>query len=455
MNSKPHIGHAFEFIIADIIARHARAKKQVFFNVGIDEHGIKVQQAAERENLDPQIYCNKLAEDWKRFCSWFEISYDNFYRTTDDAHKELTVRIFQDFITRDFCYKDIYKGKYCIGCETFITEKEVVDNKCPIHQTELQDLNEENYFFKLSYFRDRIKDILANNNLSKELKAQAENFNEISITRKNVDWGVKIPGSDDTLYVWFEALLNYCLALTLAYPNKKEWEEFWSNSLIICGPDNLKFQAYILQAINLALDLPQNKEVLVHSVILDDKGKKMSKTVGNVVDPFEQSLIYGVSPVRFYLGLGLSTTGQANYSETDLINLWNSQIVDGLGNSIARVLHLIDIKGIDINEPLNETYQQFLNVKESRLDFCLEHYHLNDLRDELNDFVTYINRRINDEKPFSKDCKNPEAILNECYHGLKLICKYYSYIIPSYTQAFFQAFEGKKKVILFNKLEKK
>ncbi len=456
VNSKPHIGHTFEFVLADIIARFYKQKygsENVFFNTGVDEHGIKVQQAALSANLPPQKYCDQLAETWKAFCSDFKIQYDNFYRTSDSEHIQATKSIFKVlFLGKNFVVKEKYKGKYCVGCESFITEKEIINNKCPIHLTDLQELEEENYFFLLSKFRNQIQDILIDKSLSEDLKNQMRDFDKISITRRNVDWGVKVDSG--TLYVWFEALLNYVLALTNhKHDSILHQKRFlmWENSLIICGQDNLKFQAYILQAINLALGIPQNKQVLVHGMILDKEGKKMSKSLGNVVDPIEQKDKYGVSPLRWYL-FSNRIYNYFGYDENLLISTWNSQVVDSYGNLVSRVLHLIDLKSIDTNIVFPDEWVDNFISESSFLDIYFELNDFESFKNVLIDQINKLNKYINDTKPFSKECQYPEQILKRLFFGIEIISKYIKLIIPEYASSIDNALKQKKKAILFKKL---
>jgi len=453
-NSIPHIGHTFEFVIADIIARFYRHKGYtVLFNTGLDEHGIKIQQAAQKEGVAPDIFCWTLSELWKTFCKKYQISYDNFYRTSDERHKIGVKKIFEEYFKDEqYIFKKKYIGKYCIGCESFITEKEIIDNKCPIHKTELKELEEENLFFNLEYLKHNVTDILVNKSLSKELKNICNDFDEISITRQGIDWGIKI-NETETLYVWFEALLSYCLSAGFEdIPN--DFKEFWESSLIICGKDNLKFQAYILQAINFALGISQNKEILVHGMILDEKGVKMSKTLGNVIDPIDQLEKFGVSPVRYYLFFGLNIFEDSCYSEDNLIDLWNSDIVNGFGNLVARVLHLIDIKKIKIsyNEISNGWDHQLQNWQ-IELNQSFTTYNFHRLRINLNFYISGLNTTINTEKPFDKNCENAEEILNELYYGIKVISEYYKIILPEFSDKIENCLSSKKKEILFKRIE--
>ncbi len=454
INSKPHIGHCFEFCIADVITdfyRHKLGDNNVFFNLGIDEHGQKIYQKSVEEGFtNPQEYCDKLSDTWKIFCEIFQIDYNNFYRTTDENHKKNVLRFF-DEIKSNF-YKKPYEGKYCVGCESFKTEKEIVNNKCIIHNTELTYIEEENTFFPLHKFASQIKDILVDKNLSKEFANLLEDDFDLSITRKNVKWGVQL-NEEETIYVWFDALLNYIFSIKY-YEDREYFNEYWKNSLQICGKDNLKFQAYIFQAILVANDIPQTKELLVHGTILDENGFKMSKTTGNVIDPVEQKEKWGLSPLKYYLTFGLSLYDDSKYSEKELVNLWNSEIVNGLGNLISRTLHLIDIKNITPDESsLSISLKEELNIFKINIEESFEKYDFISVKNSLNSNITKLNKRFQNERPFDKDCSNYKEILNEIYFELKTTALYYSIILKEHKDAIDKAFIENKKTILFKPLE--
>ena len=348
-------------------------------------------------------------------------------------------------------YKKTYNGKYCVGCESFKTDKEVEDNKCIIHKSDLTDIQEENTFFPLHKFSHLIKDILVNKSLSQELKNILQDDFDLSITRKNVKWGIEL-NDDETIYVWAEALMNYVLSIKY-YEDPEYFKSFWDNSLQICGKDNLKFQAYILQALLLANNIPQTKELLVHGTILDENGFKMSKSLGNVIDPIQQKEKFGLSPVKYYLTFGLSLFDDSKYSEKDLINIWNSDIVKGFGNLISRTLHLIDIKNIEPNEEsLTIDFQNYLKMIEYNIEDSFEKYDFNNVRNLLNQSISKINKKYEVERPFDKECILYSEILNEIYCELKLLSKYYSLILKEYKNDIEKAFVDNKKIILFKSL---
>lgn len=458
VNSKPHIGHTFEFVLADIIARYYKGVENdadVFFNVGIDEHGIKVQQAAEKAGIPPQEYCDILAIVWKDFCSKFQISYDNFYRTSSPEHKRKVLEFFNLIKNPEYVYQKEYVGQYCVGCEAFVTEKEIIDGKCPIHLIPLETTTETNWFFNLAKFRDGIKDSLVDKKLSNELKNISQSFDEISISRENVDWGIKFDDKN-TFYVWFEALLNYAFSAGFlgSRDERENFNSLWSNSLIICGPDNLKFQAYILPALLAAAEISQPKEVLVHGNILDANGVKMSKTLGNVIDPIEQLEKFGVSPVRFYLFAGLNTFDSSSYSEQALINLWNSEVVNNFGNLLSRLLHLIDIRGIKYPTfNISDEFSKGLYERTQHLCSLFEQYKFAEFRDTLFKNVSNLNKRINDEKPYAKESTDYEKVLSEIWLEAVNYAEFYSLIIPEYKSAIENALDEKKKISIFPKID--
>jgi methionyl-tRNA synthetase len=453
LNSVPHAGHCFEFVLADFISdyfRHKLGKDNVFFNLGVDEHGQKIAQKAKEEGFENiQEFCDKYADVWKHFCSDFQIDYNNFYRTTSPKHKEQVNRFFEQ-IKKD-TYKKEYEGKYCVGCESFKTNKEIINNQCPTHKTELLDLKEENIFFKLQKYAPLIQDTLVDKSLSNELKNLLKDEFDLSITRKNVDWGVKNEDGD-TFYVWAEALSNYLFAAGY-YENPEEFKEWWENSIQICGKDNLKFQSYIFPALCLAADIPQIKEVLVHGIILDDKGQKMSKSVGNVIDPLQQKEKFGLLPLKYYLLFGLNTFKDSKYSEKDLIELWNSDIVNGLGNSISRLLHIIDTRSAEIDfEALSEDFKQKLTSEYKSIDNYFVNYEFQNARLSLVKIINEINTRINDEKPYHKDCEKFNQILNELYYQLKNVIPFYKIILKEKSDELERTIEEKKKAILFQRI---
>ena len=444
INSIPHIGHCFEFIISDFITRYERSKgNSVFFNTGVDEHGIKVQLTAEKNNITPQEWCDAYYIKWIDFCRKIQLSNDNFFRTSSPEHKDFSLKCFNQLLSTGFLVKKKYKGYYCNGCESYKTEREIIDNKCSIHLSELIETEEDNYFFDLT--KNPIDNTLIDVSLRKELEKNISELKEISITRKNVDWAIKID-NDTSLYVWTEALLNYYESVL---NNKKDYKSYWENSLIICGKDNLKFQSYILPALLKALGIPQNKKVLVHGTILDNAGIKMSKTLGNVIDPIDIINKYGISPLRFYFST-FNFFKDSKFNPIELINNWNSLIVNQFGNTITRLFHIGKIK----NVTYTTEYSYYIKHKDSfnNIKTLLDNYDYTNALNKCFELVSFINKRINDEKPYDKESTNAEEIITEGYVLLKEISNVICIIIPEYDNILRTSFINKEKVILFNKL---
>lgn len=455
-NSVPHIGHALEFIQADALVHYFKgvAKENVFFNIGIDENGLKVYTKAKELGIDTQAYLDSLALDWIEFCKKFEIESDNFYRTTRISHHGMVQRFWTKCLERGDLYKKPYSGLYCVGCESFKTEADLIPGYryCPDHNTVPIVIEEENWFFKVSKYKGLVygwlqanKDVLIPQSKLTELENIILQSDDISVSRlkKNVPWGVTVPGDEDqVIYVWFEALLNYIFAV----------EDFDAQYFIqLCGPDNLRFQGSLLQAILASSNHKHTSKLLVHGTVVDASGKKMSKSMGNVVDPMEQLQKYGLDAVRYYTLAGLPTYKNASWSESDLVKKYNSELADDYGNLLARVLHLIDTKNVEITGPEFE-FEHAVEVLVKNAKYHWQEYDINMAVNETNVLLKMGNKYINDTKPWEKD-KNYQQILNNLYF---LLCETNKLYLPVLSAKTYQLIEEalvlKKKVIIFPKL---
>lgn len=470
-NSNPHIGHSFEFIIGDALSRYYKNKlghDNVFFNIGLDEHGLKIQQASEKEGIHTQLFLNNLEQQWKGFCTYFDIKYDNFYRTSSLVHNKKVQIVWKKQKSEGNIYKKFYRGAYCVGCESFKLEKDLIDGRCPDHASiELQDISEENYFFKLEKFKEHLQkwrreksDFLFPEKKNSELDNFIENLQDISVSRNKVvvHWAVPVPDDEtQSIYVWFDALLNYVFSVGYDW-DLDRFQEFWQEGKVIqiCGPDNLKFQAVIFQAILAALEIKNTDHLLVHGTILDKDGKKMSKTVGNVIDPIEQVRKYGIDAVRYYSLAGLSTFENSNWDENQLISLYNSHLADNFGNLLARVLHLIDIKGIDVDYSLVETDKRSVlldyDIENSIRPLLEKDFNFHEYCNAINSCVKSGNIYINEEKPW-EDKPGAECVLIELHYLLTRLADLYEPIIPNAIKEVKRALKENKKVIIFKKLQ--
>lgn len=456
INSSPHIGHAFEFILADCITRYLRINGiDVHFNIGLDEHGNKVWLKSQELEIDIEKYIENLTNIWLDFCQKFNINYDTFYKTSDEQHHKNVKIIWNRFVNRGDIYKKSYEGKYCIGCESFKLDKELVNGKCSDHPTTKIDIiSEENYFFKLTKYKDSIlswiisnPEVLKPSSKIEELKNLIIGSEDISISRlkKNCPWGVDVPGDDNqVIYVWFDALLNYIFAAGYLTDNFN-----WNNVIQLCGPDNLRFQGLIFQSFLESENIKKTNKLLVHGTVLDKNGKKISKTLGNTIDPIDQLNKYGIDAVRYYSVCGLSNWNDSNWNESDLVNLFNNDICNDWGNLVARVLHLIDTKSVNINYPEDNYKSLVLNNIES-INNLWNEFQIKEALQKTNELSKLCNKYINDEKPWKSD--NYEIILNNLFFTIEQINKLYYPIFPERCNELDLALKEKRKIILFNKI---
>ncbi len=356
VNSEPHIGFALEIVRADAMTRVNRlAGKEVWFNTGTDEHGQKIFQKAEEMGIPTIEYCNIFADKFKELKSSLNLSYNTFIRTTDEKH----IKAAQEFWKRCFENGDIYKKnysvKYCVGCELEKTDSDLKDGKCPDHPNKnLEIRDEENYFFRFSNYQEKLLEFYKNNSdfvkpdyrmkeIANFVEAGLADFS-ISRLRTKMPWGVEVPGdSEQVMYVWFDALVNYIS--TLDWPqNTNSFKEWWPG-IQVCGKDNLRQQTAMWQAMLMSANLPNSKRVFVNGFILSN-GQKMSKSLGNVIDPLAWVEKYGTDAVRYFLLSSLSSFDDSDVTEERFREVYTSDLVNGLGNLTARVAAMVEKSGI-------------------------------------------------------------------------------------------------------------
>ncbi len=460
INSKPHVGHLFEFILADAISRFLKVQgNDVQFNVGLDEHGLKVYTKAIELGVTPQEYISDLTTLWLDFCRAFHINYDTFYKTSDTAHHEKLQTIWRVLVASDLIYKGKYAGNYCLGCESFKLDKELINGKCPDHQsTELQFVEEEMYFFRLTNFKDSLLHwIETSPNFLHPASKRSELINlindvrdiPVSRNKEKCPWGIEVPDdSDHVMYVWFDALHSYICSAGFLTPKFE-----WGNVIQICGADNLRFQAVIFQAFLQTHGIHKTNTLLVHGTILDAAGKKMSKSDGNVIDPIEQLNKYGLDAVRYYT-LTLNTYGDSSWNETDLVNRFNSEICNDYGNLISRVLHLIETKRPEGDICEFENPQSDISLHTSK-EYVLitelwSQFKIKEAIAATNSLVNYGNKYINDTKPWSSLAYL--EILGNMYHFIRRLNSLYYPVFPHRTSGIRNAIASQRKAILFNKI---
>ncbi len=352
VNDKPHIGHAYTSVAADILARwHKQQGKEVFFLTGTDEHGAKVAQAAEKAEQSPKEFCDNRAQDFQNAWALFNIKYDKFIRTTDPAHEAAIARALQRMFERDFIYQGVYEGLYCVGCEQYKILDDLVDGKCPEHLIEPQLMKEESYFFKLSFFGQEIEKRILNDELliePKERKNEILSFirsglKDISISRKSVKWGIPLPfDKEHTTYVWVDALLNYLTGLGWNGDNEKDLK-FWPVDAQLMAKDIVRVHATIwpglLLALNNGFDLP--KKFFVHGFFTINS-QKMSKSLGNVIWPEEMIAKFGADASRYLLMASTPFGQDGDISWAKMTEKYNAELANGLGNLVSRVFNIIE-----------------------------------------------------------------------------------------------------------------
>ena len=353
VNSDPHIGFALELVQSDAVARYQRLiGKEVFFSTGTDEYGQKIWEASQKEGKNVQDYVDYYAQKFLDLKGVLNLSCDNFIRTTSKEHILAVQEFWRLCDKKGDIYKKVYKGLYCVGCEKFITEKDIVDGKCLLHPTkDLEMVEEENYFFKLGNYKKKLLEYLSNEKaiLPEWRKKEAIDFvqnamEDFSISRKKerLSWGIPIPGDDtQVMYVWFGAFVNYIS--TLGWPNDKEkFEKFWQNGETVqtAGKDMVKFQSAMWQGMLMSAGLPTTNVIVYHGFITGEGGIKMSKSIGNVINPFDLVKEYGTDALRYFLLREISSFEDSPFTLERFKDAYNSGLANGLGNLASRILTL-------------------------------------------------------------------------------------------------------------------
>ena len=417
VNNEPHIGFGMELVQADVLARyHRQLGDDVLFSTGTDEHGGKMAERAAELKLTPKQFTDKMSQYFRQVLPLLNISNDRFIRTTDPSHEQRAQLIWQNL--SKFIYKGTYRGWYCTGHEEFFPEQVVKDNKgtCPDHNRPYEQLQEENYFFKLSSFRKQIAQAIESDNFrvipktrkNEILSLIKAGLADISISRPKdkIAWGITIPGDEtQVIYVWFEALLNYITVL--GYPEHADFKKFWPADIQVIGKDILRFHAAIWPGILLALGLPLPKMLYVHGHIVVEH-KKMSKSLGNVVAPADIVKIYGADSFRYFFLRHIPSYNDGDFSWERLDAAYNAELADQLGNAVSRTAAMISQyqKGLigDIPEPDHDIAAYQRAMADCRFDKALE---------EVWEQVKGLNQYIDETKPWEIAKTGDEAHMRE------------------------------------------
>lgn len=428
-NAPPHIGFAFELIQADVLARYQRLLgEDVLFLTGTDEHGIKIARVSEKEGKQPQEFVDDIAKKFRKLAGTLNISNDDFIRTTDKKnHWPVVEKVWRKLKEGGDIYKKNYQGFYCSGCEAFITKKDLINGKCPIHQKEPEAVEEENYFFRLSKYSDKIKEaikedkikIIPESRKNETLNLLEEGREDISFSRprKDLKWGIPVPDDEtQTIYVWGDALTNYISAL--GYPNGEKFKKYWPADIHCLGKDIMKFHTIIWPAMLLSLNLDLPRTVFVHGFITSN-GQKMSKSLGNVVDPFELVEKYGADAVRYFLLREIPSTEDGDFSYEKFETRYNSDLAGGIGNLVARVRTMAEAVDFTKILPDEKIVGYLIDVKVKYRN-SIEEFKFNEALICVWDVIHYCDSYINENKPWEKN-KGYEQVLRNLLEALSCI----------------------------------
>lgn len=460
VNADPHVGFAREIVMADVWARFHRVvdRQKVFFNTGTDEHGQKIYEKAKELGMDPQKYCDQKAPEFDKLKQALNLSYDNFIRTTDKNHMSAAQEFWKLCDKNGDIYKKNYKVKYCVGCELEKTDSELADGRCPLHPNkELEIIEEENYFFRFSKYQKRLLELYENNPdfvLPKKRFNEIKSFVErgledfsISRLRSKMPWGVPVPDDESqVMYVWFDALVNYIS--TLGWPSDLErFHKFWPG-VQICGKDNLRQQSAMWQAMLMSADLPNSERIFV-SGFINSGGQKMSKSLGNVISPYDMVEKFGADGTR-YLLLSFGNFGEdTDLTWEQMIEKYNADLANGLGNLVSRVIKMAGDTEID-------DYKVDLNIYDGEFAEKIKRMELGHVLELAWNTVRADNKYIDDKKPWELKKNNKEEfkeVMKKLFIDLYQISLELMPFLPETSEKIKKALETKESVMLFPRLK--
>lgn len=457
VNADPHVGFAMEIIRADVIARAKKLQGfEVFFNTGTDEHGTKVYQKALEANKKPQEYVNEWAEKFRGLIDLLQISPDvHFIRTTDEHHIKAAQEFWKICHKNGFIYRKSYKIKYCIGCELEKTDSELLDGKCSIHPNlEIELIEEENYFFKFSSFQKQLLDLYKSqpnfvvpdfrlNEIKSFVERGLQDFS-ISRLKSKMPWGIPVPDDEEqVMYVWFDALTNYIS--TLGWPeNKNNFDKFWTKGTPTqyCGKDNLRMQSAMWQAMLLAAGLPHSYQVVINGFFTGEGGTKMSKSLGNAVDPYEVVEKYGAEALRYFVCAEVSMFEDSPVSMELIKQTYNAKLANGLGNLVSRIMtmaekynvSLIGVDHVDLGYPFDAPE--------------LEKFEINKYMDRTWKEIQKLDKTIQEKEPFKLFKTNHKFavdIVSDLLTNLHKIARMLEPILPTTSEKILNLLKNQEK----------
>ena len=447
-----HIGHCYTTIIADAIARYKRLDGyDVFFQTGTDEHGQKIENKAKLAGITPQEYVDEIVSNTKDLWNKLGISYDNFIRTTDEEHVENVQEIFNKLYEQGDIYKGEYKGLYCVPCESFWTETQLIDGKCPDCGGEVGPVTEEAYFFKLSKYQKRLEELFEkspdfleptsrrNEMLNNFIKPGLE---DLCVSRTSFKWGIPVTFDEKhVIYVWIDALTNYITSL--GYPKiTDEFKKYWPADVHLVGKEIVRFHAIIWPAILMALNLPLPKKVFGHGWLLIGDGKKISKSTGNYKDPREYINLYGIDTVRYYALREVSFGNDGNFTEETMVNRANIDLANILGNLVTRTVTMskkyfdLTVTNKNVNEEIDKELIDSINNLKQDVDKKIDNFKVSEALEIIFDVLKKCNKYIDETTPWllaknDSQKERLETVLYNLLEGIRIASVLLKPFIPN------------------------
>ncbi|MDP2926582.1 MAG: methionine--tRNA ligase [bacterium] len=465
VNSKPHLGHALEKIQADVLARWHRLKNNdVFFLTGTDENAQKNVMAAKIAGVPAQEFVDKNVASFQELLKVLNISNDDFIRTTDKArHWPGVEKLWRACSEAGDIYKKSYTGLYCTGCESFLAEKDLENGLCPEHLRKPEQISEENYFFRLSKYQRRLKDLIEKDELKiipekrkKELLnfIDSKDFNDFSVSRpteRMKNWGISVPGDpNQIIYVWKDALGNYITALGYGGPDETTFQKYWPADVHVIGKGILKFHAIYWPAMLLSAGIEPPKAIFAHGYITIG-GQKMSKSLGNVVDPIELVKKYGADPVRYFLLAEIPSLDDGDFTLKRFEQRYNADLAGGLGNLVARVVTLSEKRKIRIGKLTNPEIAAVIKETKEKTTKALEEFKFNEALSVIWQLISFCDRYIDKTKPWEEKAGSEEVIA-DLLLTIKEISDLLLPFLPGTAGKIQQQLLRNKKEILFPRL---